>query len=158
MIPVSGAPVPAQFEQARAALDRHLDSVLGGRPLESVGWHRPDPLTLYIPLRGYTADTSASAYGFDPSEPPQDAGRPFAGTPQGDDYLLRLYFSHYPNWPPSARFVNPDTKQFGSGDKTWLPMISGTNEPARPRFLRKQRRAAHLLLGDAGVLSGQPQR
>ena len=127
MSPVGGAPVPAQFEQAQAALDRHLDIVLGGRTLESVAWQRPDPHTLYVPLRGYTRVTTASAYGFDPSEP-ASGELTFASAPNGDDYLLRLYFSYYPDWPPSALFVNPDTRQFGSGDKMWLPMISGTNE------------------------------
>jgi hypothetical protein len=126
--PATGVPVPAPFEQARAALDRHLARVLGGRSLESVGWARPDPLTLYVPLRGYTSVTTVPAYGFDPSEPPADDEQPFAGAPGGDDYLLRLYFSHYPDWPPSARFVNPATKQFGPVDNKWLPMISGTNE------------------------------
>jgi hypothetical protein len=126
--PAGGAPVPAQFEQARAALDCHLGIVLGGRNLESVGWQRPDPLTLYVPLHGYTSVTAASAYGFDPSEPAASGELLFAGAPAGDDYLLRLYFGHYPDWPPSARFVNPDTRQFGSSDKGWLPMISGTNE------------------------------
>ena len=123
-----GVPVPAEFGQARAAVDRHLGSVLGGRSLDSADWERPDPLTLYVPLRGYTSDTSASAYGFDPSEPAADGERPFSGAPRGHGYLLRLYFSHYPDWPPSARFVNPATKQFGSGDQRWLPMISGANE------------------------------
>jgi hypothetical protein len=126
--PTGGVPVPASFEQARAALDRHLSSVLGGRSLESAGWSRPDPLTLYVPLRGYTGNTSVPAYGFDPSEPAADGELAFADFPEGHDYLLRLYFSHYPDWPPSARFVNPATRQFGPGDKTWLPMISGTNE------------------------------
>lgn len=128
MTAAGGAPVPAQFEQARAALDCHLGSVLGGRTLESVGWQRSDPLTLYVPVRGYTSVTSASAYGFDPSEPASAGEQPFAGAPAGDDYLLRLYFGHYPRWPPSARFVNPVSRQFGPGDKQWLPMISGTNE------------------------------
>jgi hypothetical protein len=125
---VGGMPVPAEFEQARDALDRHLGSVPAGRSLESVGWQRPDPLTLYVPLRGYTIPTSAFAYGFDPAEPAAYGERPFADAPEGDEYLLRLYFSHYPDWPPSARFVNPDTKQFEPGDARWLPMISGTNE------------------------------
>ena len=128
MSPAGGVPVPAQFEQARAALDSHLGIVLGGRTLASVGWQRPEPLTLYVPLRGYTCVTTASAYGFDPSEAAVDGEQLFAGVPDGHDYLLRLYFSHYPGWPPSARFVNPVSKQFGSGDKEWLPMISGTNE------------------------------
>jgi hypothetical protein len=126
--PADGAPVPAPFEQARDALDHHLGGVLGGRSLESVGWARPDPLTLYVPLRGYTSVTTVPAYGFDPSEPPESGEQPFVGAPDGHEYLLRLYFSHYPDWPPSARFVNPDTKQFGPGDNRWLPMISGTNE------------------------------
>ena len=128
MSSAGGVPVPAEFEQARGTLDRHLGSVLAGRSLEAVGWQRPDPLTLYVPLRGYISGTPAFAYGFDPSEPAADGERAFTGAPEGDDYLLRLYFSHYPDWPPSAKFVNPDTKQFGPGDTRWLPMISGANE------------------------------
>jgi hypothetical protein len=126
----TGAPVPAVFERARAAVDGHLGSVLGGRTLESAGWARPEPLTLYVPLRGYTSPTLVPAYGFDPSEPPADGEQPFAGAPDGDGYLLRLYFSHYPGWPPSAQFVNPATRQFGAGDNAWLPQFSGTNEVA----------------------------
>lgn len=128
MSSAGGVPVPAEFQQARGTLDRHLGSVLAGRSLEAVGWQRPDPLTLYVPLRGYTSGTPAFAYGFDPSEPAADGEHAFIGAPEGDDYLLRLYFSHYPDWPPSARFVNPDTKQFGPGDARCLPMISGANE------------------------------
>lgn len=128
MSPAGGTPVPADVGQARAALDSHLDRVLGGRTLEAVGWERPDALTLYVPLRGYTSSTSASAYGFDPSETAADGEQPFAGAPAGDDYLLRLYFSYYPDWPPSARFINPDTRQFQAGDNRWLPSITGTNE------------------------------
>lgn len=139
MSPAGGTPAPEPFDQARAALDRHLDNVLGGRTLEAVGWHRPDPLTLYVPLRGYTCETSASAYGFDPSEPWTDGQRPFADAPEGQEYLLRLYFSHYPTWPPSARFMNPTTKKFGPRDLEWLPNISGTNELA-----------VHAAYGDGG--------
>jgi hypothetical protein len=124
----AGVPVPADFGQARDAVNRHLGQALGGRTLESVGWERPDPLTLYVPLRGFTADTQAVAYGFDPSEDPARVGGAFAAAPAGDDYLLRLYFSYYPAWPPSARFVNPATRQFAAGDERWLPMITGTNE------------------------------
>lgn len=128
MSPVSGVPVPADVGQARAVVDRHLASVLAGRTLDSAGWAQPDPLILYVPLRGYTSPTSVSAYGFDPSEPPAADEQPFAGAPEGDDFLLRLYFGHYPYWPPSARFVNPATRQFGADDKAWLPQITGTNE------------------------------
>jgi hypothetical protein len=123
-----GVPVPVDFGQARDAVDRHLGQVLAGRALESVGWERPDPLTLYVPMRGFTTATPTVAYGFDPSEDLAGAGGAFADAPAGDDYLLRLYFSHYPAWPPSARFVNPATRQFTAGDERWLPMITGTNE------------------------------
>lgn len=129
MSPTGGTPVPAAFEQARAAVDRHLDAVLAGRDLGSVGWERPDPLTLYIPLRGFTSETTMPSYGFDPASPTPDELPSFPGSPPGDDYLLRLHFSYYPEWPPSTRFVNPDTRQFGPGDVRWLPKIS-TNELA----------------------------
>jgi hypothetical protein len=124
----SGVPVPADPGQARAAVDRHLAQALAGRPLESAGWQRPEPLTLYIPMRGFTTETGASSYGFDPSADPTAAGAPFAGVPAGDDYLLRLYFGHYPDWPPSALFVNPATRRFAAGDERWLPMITGASE------------------------------
>jgi hypothetical protein len=123
-----GVPVPADFGQARDAVDRHLGQVLAGRTLESAGWERPDPLTLYVPMRGFTTATTAVAYGFDPAADPAGADGAFAGAPAGDDYLLRLYFSHYPAWPPSARFVNPATRQFAAGDGRWLPAITGASE------------------------------
>ena len=123
-----GVPVPADFGQARDAVDRHLGQVLAGRSLESVGWERPDPLTLYVPMRGFTAATTAVAYGFDPAADPPGADGALADAPAGDDYLLRLYFSHYPAWPPSARFVNPATRQFAAGDGRWLPAITGASE------------------------------
>jgi len=123
-------PVPADPGQARAAVERHLAQTLAGRSLESAGWHRPEPLTLYVPMRGFTTATEASSYGFDPSaDPTEDSGR-FNGAPTGDDYLLRLYFSHYPAWPPSALFVNPATRLFAAGDERWLPTINGANEVA----------------------------
>ncbi len=123
-----GVPVPADFGQARDAVDRHLGQVLAGRTLESAGWERPDPLTLYVPMRGFTTTTTAVAYGFDPAADPASADGTFAGAPAGDDYLLRLYFSHYPAWPPSARFVNPATRQFAAVDGRWLPAITGASE------------------------------
>jgi hypothetical protein len=123
-----GVPVPADFGQARDAVDRDLGQVLAGRTLESAGWERPDPLTLYVPMRGFTTATTAVAYGFDPAADPAVADEAFAGAPAGDDYLLRLYFSHYPAWPPSARFVNPATRQFAAGDGRWLPAITGASE------------------------------
>lgn len=123
-----GSPVPADPGQARAAVDRHLARALAGRSLESAGWQRPDPLTLYVPMRGFTTATGMPSYGFDPSADPAADGAPFDAAPAGDDYLLRLYFSHYPTWPPSALFVNPATRLFAAGDERWLPMINGASE------------------------------
>lgn len=40
-----------------------------------------------------------------------------------DEYLVRLLFLHYPTWPPSVTFVNPETKQY---DGTHWPAISGS--------------------------------
>ena len=156
MSAAGGVPVPAEFGQARAAVDRHLGQ-RPGRPDPGVGRlgaARPaDPVR---PAAGFTSRRPRVAYGFDPSEPAAGGERPFAGAPAGDDYLLRLYFSHYPDWPPSARFVNPATRQFGAGDKRWLPMITGANELHVHASYGSHRRAAHLLLGDPGVLPGQP--
>lgn len=119
----SRAPAPVPFEQAQAAVERDLPIVLGGRSCESVGWQRPDPLTLYVPLRAYTSDTGDSSYGF--KQAPTDTAE---SSETVDEYLLRLYFSYYPQWPPSALFVNPSSKRFGAGDKAWLPMITGAAE------------------------------
>jgi hypothetical protein len=77
---------PAPFEQARAALDHHLERVLAGRRLSSVGWKRPDPLTLYIPVRGYSGTTDATAYGFDPADSATADEQVFGGYPEGDDF------------------------------------------------------------------------
>ena len=113
---------------AAAAVDAHLAGMLRGRVPEDVGWERPadQPLTLYVPLRGFAVPTQVCSYGFDPTA--EDI-TPYAELPDGDDYLLRLFFSHYPQSPPSARFVNPATHRFDAAtDLRWLPNIQGTNE------------------------------
>jgi hypothetical protein len=40
-----------------------------------------------------------------------------------DEYLVRLIFLHYPDWPPSVTFVNPETKQY---DGTHWPSSAGS--------------------------------
>lgn len=98
-------PVPNTPVRAQAALDADLPLVLRGRTLAEVGWTQPDPLTLLVPLFGTCAD----------------------GT--HDDYLLRLNFLYYPDWPPSALFVNPKTKSFRHPeDLAWLPRVDGKGE------------------------------
>ena len=82
---------------AREALERDLVKGLHG-----LSYQRPDPLTLLVPL-----------FGSPGSESP-------------DLYLLRLQFSYYPEWPPSAQFINPSTRQYDKAkDLLWLPHIEG---------------------------------
>lgn len=95
MKPVANTPA-----DAIAALDSHLPLVTRGRSLAELGWERPDPLTLFVPMHGHAVDGSV------------------------DEYLLKLGFGHYPDWPPSAQFVNPSTRTYAKGqDERWLPRI-----------------------------------
>jgi hypothetical protein len=100
------APVQ-DIAQGQQAFAQHLDRVLRGRSLDEVGWAKPDDLTLLVPLFGTTA-----------------AGRK-------DTYLLRLFFDHYPTWPPSALFVNPLTLEYQlPDDGKWVPQAPGHPEIA----------------------------
>lgn len=84
---------------AREALERDLIKGLRGR-----SYQRPDPLTLLVPM-----------FGNPESESP-------------DLFLLRLQFSYYPEWPPSAMFINPLTRQYDKAkDLIWLPRIEGNS-------------------------------
>jgi len=104
MAEIGKDPVPNTPAEAVAALNSHLPIVLRGKTMSEVGWERPDLLTLLIPLVG-TRDDGAD-----------------------DKYLLRLNFGYYPEWPPSALFVNPDTKQYAyPSDISWLPIVEGNN-------------------------------
>ncbi len=98
-------PVAVTPAVAAAALDNHLPTVLRGRSLEDAGWSRPTPLTLLVPVEGARAEGGV------------------------DGYVVRLGFSHYPDWPPSAQFVNPLTSTYRyPDDLEHLPQIDGTNE------------------------------
>jgi hypothetical protein len=100
-------PIPNTPARAQAALDADLPLALRGRAFEETGWSRPDPLTLLIPLVAVRED----------------------GT--HDDYLLKLNFLYYDDWPPSAQFVNRETHTYRFADDVrWLPKIEGTNEIA----------------------------
>src|SRR4051812_41263159 len=96
-------PVLANPLAARAAFERDLTVVLEGRRVtwEESGWTRVDELTLLIPLTGYRN---------------QVAGDP--------GFFLKLDFRHYPEWPPSAQFVNPATRKYVyPADAYWLPRL-----------------------------------
>jgi hypothetical protein len=88
----------ADPHRGRAAFVEHLPRVLAGRTLEQLGWSSPSPLTLLVPVRAGAAD----------------------------DFLLRLGFQFYPEWPPTVRFVNPQTGEYDAGrDLYWLPNVTG---------------------------------
>lgn len=97
------APVLANPIVARAAMEQDLVKVLHGRGVtwEESGWRRIHDHGLLIPVTGY-----------------------FKEVADAPDFLLRLEFFHYPDWPPSAQFVNPATGKFVIGqDGFWLPKI-----------------------------------
>ncbi len=93
--------------RGQQAFAEHLKRVLGNRTLDDLGWASPDGLTLLVPLFGTTAAGGKDAY------------------------LLRLYFDHYPTWPPSALFVNPLTLGYRfPDDAKWMPNAAGHSEIA----------------------------
>lgn len=105
MAAIGVEPVPNTPAAAKRALARDLPRVLKGRTLAEAGWHQPDDLSLLLPMW---------ALG--------DEG-------VRDEYRLRLGFGYYPDWPPSAQFVNPDTAQYVHPvDVRHLPRIEGTPE------------------------------
>ena len=128
MSPAGGTPVPADFGQARAAVDRHLGSVLGGRTLEAVGWDRPDPLTLYVPLRGYTSDTSASpTVSTRPSLPRAGSSRSLAAR----RVMTTCYACTSAITRTGRHRPGSSTRPLGSSDRMTSDgcrLISGTNE------------------------------
>jgi hypothetical protein len=90
-----------------AAFAADLRLVLRGRTLDDIGWAQLDALTLLVPLFGTKADGTKDAY------------------------MLRLYFDHYPVWPPSALFVDPLTLGYKFPDDVkWVPKASGHQEIA----------------------------
>ena len=98
-------PVPSSPLEASDAFEADLKKVLRGKTLEEQGWVRRDTLTLLVPMVGIRENG------------------------QEDEYLLRLHFGYYPDWPPSALFVNPETKHYDyPADLCWLPKIEGTPE------------------------------
>jgi hypothetical protein len=98
-------PIPAAVDPftSRAALVEHLPKALDG-----LRYEYDSDRTVYLWLVG----TRSSG--------------------EVDEYLVRLSFLHYPDWPPSVTFVNPNTKQY---DATHWPLISGSQRMAfHPRY------------------------
>ncbi|HUW98186.1 MAG TPA: hypothetical protein VMV40_04985 [Acidiferrobacter sp.] len=95
--------VPLQdVHGGREAFARDLATVLKGASLTERGWAAPNDLTLLVPLFPVNAAGNCDAY------------------------LLRLFFDHYSNGPPSAQFVNPLTLSYVfPNDVMWVPCIAG---------------------------------
>ena len=88
----------AGLQAVREDMPRVL-AALGMSSLDGLGWTQPDALTLLIPL-------AASING------------------STDDYLLKLGFHYYREWPPSAQFVNPRTGQYAwPHDQQYVPRL-----------------------------------
>lgn len=95
----------ANPHRGKAAFEEHLPRVLNGRTLEQVGWKRPNPLTLFVPVTSRPLPPSGGL---------------------AHEYMLRLGFEYYPEWPPTAAFVNPVTLGFDpTRDLYWLPQVVG---------------------------------
>ena len=99
----------AGLQAIREDMPRVLKA-LGASSIEELGWTQPDELTLLVPL-------SASIDG------------------AIDNYLLKLGFHYYREWPPSAQFVNPDTKQYRwPGDQQCLPRLESAECHTHPHY------------------------
>lgn len=112
---------------------------LGASTLQELGWIQPDALTMLIPL-------SALIDGIT------------------DHYLLKLGFHCYPEWPPSAQFVNPETKQYvWPADQHCVPKLESQECRTHPNYVSPGRSGIQLICCSAtlefyDVLHGvQPQ-
>lgn len=110
----------AGMEALRRDVPRVL-RVLGASSLEELGWMQPDPLTLLIPISGSAAGST-------------------------DDYLLKFGFHSYPDWPPSAQFVNPETKEYSwPADQRHVPRITSPGCHTHPNYARPQGTGIQLI-------------
>lgn len=98
-------PTPNTPSEAKRVLDDQLAKMLGGETLADRGWARIDGLSLLVPLIGERPDG------------------------ERDSYFLRLGFGYYPEWPPSALFVNPATLRYEyPADVPYLPRVENAQE------------------------------
>ena len=88
-----------------AAFAEDIPKVLravGALTIGDVGWSQPDKLTLLVPVSGIHQGRTES-------------------------FLLRLGFQAYRSWPPSAQFVNPETRAFVyPADQHHVPILANS--------------------------------
>lgn len=85
-------PEPADPEVARAALQKHSPAAL-----EDCDYEYDGDRTIYLKLTAV------------------------AGDGKSEDYLVRMQFLYYPDWPPCVTFLNPETRQY---DGTHWPQLA----------------------------------
>jgi hypothetical protein len=92
-------------------LQRVLDLGYEGATLEELGWQKVGDRVLLIPLKAEK---------------------------DGEQYLLRLEFLAGSDWPPSAKFVNPETQGYVmQTDQHHLPQIASPEVHVHASYERK---------------------
>jgi hypothetical protein len=97
----------------RAVLDEDLPKALeraGVGSVDKLGWSRPNPHTLLVPMTGTLAD-------------------------KAETYLLKLHFRTGRDWPPGAQFVNPETLDYAyPKDVCHLPILEAGHAHVHPHY------------------------
>ena len=89
-------------ETARAALLKHSENAL-----EGYNWEYDNDRTIYVKM---------------PATDEQG---------KTEEYLIRLTFLYYPDWPPSVTFLNPETKRY---DGTHWPQTNSPSLAMHPSY------------------------
>jgi hypothetical protein len=101
------------LEAGRAVLDDDLPKALqraDAGTLDELGWSRPNPHTLLVPMQGTFGDKT-------------------------ENYLLKLHFRTGRDWPPGAQFVNPETFDYVyPADVSHLPILEANHAYLHPHF------------------------
>lgn len=107
-----------------AAFESDLPKVLaleGASSLEELGWRRPAKQTLLVPMEGINN-----------------------GVPE--QFVLRMGFQAYKQWPPSAQFVNPDTLAFELGkDNHHVPKLTSNECHTHLNYVHPQGGTVQLI-------------
>lgn len=107
----------------KQVLEEHLPRVLAFKKqtMEELGWRRLSDRSLLVTLKGFHSG-------------------------QHDDYLLRLDFLTGAAWPPSARFVNPDTLDYTlHADQHHLPILASPEVHMHPEYASGDGRTLQLI-------------
>lgn len=107
----------------RSALAHQMARVLSfkEKTLHELGWRQPSDRTLLIPMSGNSNGAT-------------------------DTYLLRLDFVSGGDWPPRAKFVNPETLAYViNTDQHHLPKISSDQVNVHPAYQSPDGRTLQLI-------------